>query len=316
MSISKRTFILVAALALLLPWASTADSGHDRGKEASHHMGGYSGGDPHGEAKSGGSPASLASAWDALSAARDAIAADLEKGELGEIHEKAEPLPALAAELLERSGDLDAGKRARIAGAVKQISRVADALHEAADGGDLARTRREAKKLAGLLALIRAQVPADALEAEPGHHGADSDTSMNGHGSHAHRTRPRGLVDAVARTTVRVQALDPFRFEPARIVVEAGVPTRIELANAGVVEHSLVVKTPDGSADWVHLHVPAGETAAGTFQLDRPGTYPLRCTIPGHQEGGMVGELVVVAAADQGSLTEAPGFRTGRPIPL
>ena len=64
---------------------------------------------------------------------------------------------------------------------------------------------------------------------------------------------------------------------------------------AGHAEHTLVVKTPDGKQDWVHLHVPPRVTEAATYQLDEPGTYPVLCTIPGHTEGGMIGELVVLA---------------------
>lgn len=211
-----------------------------------------------------------AAAWEALVAARDAIAADVESGALGEIHAKAEPLPALVTTLVERSSDLEPGKRARVEGAAKQVSRVADALHVAADNGDAARTRKELGRLDGLLELIRAQYPEGALEAA-------------------------GIVDLAPRATLRVEAYDPFRFEPERLEVRSGVPMRIELVKWGAIEHSLVVETPDGQRDWVHLHVPAGKTDAATYRLIEPRTYPIVCTIPGHEEGGMIGELVVTA---------------------
>ena len=244
---------------------------------------------------------SAADAWAALMAARDAIAADVESSALGEIHAKAEPLPALVEALVEQSGDLEAGKRARVEGAAKQVTRVADALHVAADNGDAARTRKELGRLDGLLELIRAQYPDGALEA-PGAthdhsaHGHSSAGTGHDHGAHAHGEPPAGVVDLAPRATLRVEAHDPFRFEPRRLEVQSGVPTRIELVNQGVAEHSLVVKTPDGQRDWVHLHVQAGETHAATYRLHKPGTYPIVCTIPGHEEGGMIGELVVTAA--------------------
>jgi len=106
----------------------------------------------------------------------------------------------------------------------------------------------------------------------------------------------KGVVDAVPQEVVHIRAFDELRFEPKRIEVQAGVPTRIELENVGAIEHALVIKTPDGEQDWVHIHVPPGVTDAATYQLDTPGTYPLLCTIPGHTEGGMIGELVVLAA--------------------
>lgn len=278
---------LVGFAALALPLTVSADSGHvvDSGSE---HSGVHEG---HGATPP--QPTDLASAWANLMAARDAIAADVESGTLKAVHEKAEPLPDLVTALVERSGELDAGKRARVEGAAKQVARVADALHEAADRGDADRTRKELSRLDGLLALIRAQYSAGALGAGGGHHEGHAAEPTHAHAAHAHAERSAGLVDATPHATLRVQASDPFRFEPKHMQVQAGVPTRIELANLGAAEHSLVVKTPDGARDWVHLHALAGETEAGTYELDEPGTYPVLCTVPGHTEAGMVGEIVV-----------------------
>jgi uncharacterized cupredoxin-like copper-binding protein len=278
---------LVAFALVALPLAASAESGHgDEGHGASHG-GGHEG--------SASQPTNLTGAWTALTAARDSISADVETGALKDVHAKAEPLPKLVDALLAQSGDLEAGKRTRVEGAAKQVTHVADALHVAADRGDVERTRKELSRLDSLLELIRAQYPSDALDA--GGHGHEGHSAAPGHGdgAHAHRERAAGVVDALAQTTVRIQALDPLRFEPKRIEVRAGVPTRIELENVGAAEHSLVVKTPDGGRDWVHLHAPPGATEAATYQLDEPGSYPVLCTIPGHTEGGMVGELVVLA---------------------
>jgi uncharacterized cupredoxin-like copper-binding protein len=175
------------------------------------------------------------------------------------------------------------------------MPRVANALHEAADRGDAAQTRKELTRLDGLLELLRAQYPAGALDASSHEHEGHSAAPGHGPGAHAHTKRPTGVVDVAPRATLRVEALDPFHFEPMRLEVQAGVPTRIELVNKGAAEHSLVVKTPDGRRDWVHLHVLAGATDAATYRLNKPGTYRMLCTIPGHTEGGMVGELVVAA---------------------
>jgi uncharacterized cupredoxin-like copper-binding protein len=284
---------LVASVLLVQPLAASADSGHEH-KADSASEGGHSG--AHGDhAASTPESESLAGAWAALTAARDAIAGDVEKGALVEVHAKAEPLPALVAALLEQSADLDAEKRARVEGAAKQLARVADALHEAADRGDAARTRKELSRLDGLLELIRAQYPAGALESGIHGHGSHSAAPEQSHGAHAHAERPAGVVEAAPQATLRIRAFDPFRFEPARLELQAGVPTRIELENEGGAEHSLVVRTPDGRADWVHLHALPGATVAGTYRLDEPGTYPVLCTVPGHTEAGMVAELVVAA---------------------
>jgi len=284
---------LAALVSLALPLGAAADSGHaDKTKSTSE--GGQSG--THGDhGVSPAQPAGLSGAWAALVAARDAIAGDLESGVLGDVHAKAEPLPQLADALLAQSGDLEAGKRARVEGAVKQMTHVVGALHKASDAGDATRTRKELSRLDGLLELIRGQYPAGALKEKADGPEGHSTAPGQSHGAHAQMERPAGLVEAAPQATVRIQAFDGLRFEPTRFEVQAGVPTRIELANAGAAEHSLVVKTPDGKQDWVHLHVVPGATEAATYQLDEPGTYPVLCTIPGHTEGGMAGELVVLA---------------------
>ena len=288
---------LMAAVMLGVPFAASGDSGHghqaEKASKDDHH-----GGESEDHGSDSMKALNPAAAWAELTAARDAIASDVERGELGDIHEKSEPLPELAAELLEQSGDLDESKRARVKGATKQIGRIADALHTAADGEDVDRTRKELSRLDGLLKLIQAQYPSGMLDGGthemPGH-GDHSSAPGAGHGAHAHMQRPEGVVDAAPQAFVRVRAFDRLRFEPNRIEIQAGVPTRIELENVGAIEHALVVKTPDGEQDWVHIHVPPGVTDAATYQLDAPGSYPLVCTIPGHTEGGMIGELVVLA---------------------
>ncbi len=286
------------AVLLALPLACNSDSeGGDKLESVSEA--GHSG-EHEGHGVSTPQAKSLAAAWTALMAARDAIAGDVESGALGDVHAKAETLAKLVAALVEQSGDLDAGKRARVEGAAKQLTRVGDALHVAADRGDADRTRKELGRLDGLLELIRAQYAAGALDAADSHEGH---SAAPGHAPavHAHRQPAAGVVAATPQATIHIYASDPLRFEPKRIEVQAGVPTRIELENTGAVEHSLVVKTPDGAQDWVHLHVPPGATEAATYQLDEPGTYPVLCTIPGHTEGGMIGELVVLVGGDAGS---------------
>ncbi len=158
---------LGASILLALPLAACADTGP--GDKADSTSEGGDSGARGGRGVSTPQPTILAGAWTALMAARDAIAGDVESGALGDVHAKAEPLPKLVAALLEQSGDLDAGKRARVEGAAKQVTRVADVLHVAADRGDADRTRVELARLDGLLELIRAQYPVGALEA--GTHG-------------------------------------------------------------------------------------------------------------------------------------------------
>jgi len=282
---------LVVVMLFVLPVEGGADAGQRAGMEGHKHGAAGESGSAHGQ------PAGPAKAWHALVVARDAVADSVDRGALGEVHERAEPIPGLVSELLEQSRDLSPHKRARVEGAVRQVARVADALHDAADRGDAGGTRKALGRLDGLLLLIRTQFPEGMLE-----RGSDQGSGAAAHPSspgsaHSHAERPRGLVDEEAQARVHVRALDSLRFVPPRIRVQAGVPTRIELENAGAAEHSLVVRTPGGDADWVHLHALPDSTVAATYRLEVPGRYSFVCAIPGHADAGMVGELVVARQA-------------------
>ena len=157
MSKTILTGVLVTLAWVALPLVASADSGRGDKDHGASHGGGHEG--------SASQPTNLSGAWTALTAARDGISADVESGALKDVHAKTEPLSELVAALLAQSGDLEAGKRKRVEGAAKQVTRVADALHVAADKGDAERTRKELSRLDSLLELIRAQYPAGALEA-------------------------------------------------------------------------------------------------------------------------------------------------------
>ncbi len=192
---------LMAAVLLVVLFAANADSGHG------HKADSRGKGEPHGVSEGHGASAkhsaTLASAWSALMAARDAIASDVVSGALGDIHEKSEPLPQLVAALVKQSGDLDSGKLARVQGAATQITRVADALHEAADVGDAARTRKELSRLDGLLKLIRVQYASGALDTDAhGEHGHED------HSDAPENTRSARAYEAADRRCGRSTAAD------------------------------------------------------------------------------------------------------------
>ncbi len=41
------------------------------------------------------------------------------------------------------------------------------------------------------------------------------------------------------------------------------------------------------------MHTKPGGTSSITFRADKAGTYKIICTIDGHADAGMVGELIV-----------------------
>lgn len=79
-----------------------------------------------------------------------------------------------------------------------------------------------------------------------------------------------------------------FTFDPDAFDIEAGTATTVELVNGGTIEHDFTIDELD-----VMIHAAAGQTASGTVGPLEPGTYEYYCSIPGHREAGMVGELTV-----------------------
>ncbi len=244
-------------------------------------------------------PADGRSAWAELRETRDSIAQAVESGKLAEVHQKSERLEPLGRALSDGAKALAAEKRTRIEATLRQLPQLAIALHAAADAGNADATRREFRRLDGLLTLVQAQFPADVLGKVPAparahgeHPHSEGQPTGHEHGGHVHATRPLAAVDEAPKATLRVKSGE-FKFEPSALVMKAGEPTRIELQNDGAVEHALIVAAPDAKGDWIHLHAMANASDSGTFRIDQAGTYRVLCTVPGHTEAGMVGELVV-----------------------
>jgi len=232
-------------------------------------------------------------AWIALTTARDEIAGVVESGRLSEVHAGAERLPGIADALMTSARELPTEKRTRAEATLRQLSAVASGLHEAADAGDATATSRELKRLNGAIALLEAQLPSDLRESAAAPASTAANTAPgHDHGTHQHGARPIALVDEAPKATLRVLSSE-FKFEPASLTLAAGVATRIELENHGAVDHALIVAAPGGKRDLIHLHARAHSTDAGTYRVDQPGRYEVLCTIAGHTEAGMVGELIV-----------------------
>ena len=101
-----------------------------------------------------------------------------------------------------------------------------------------------------------------------------------------------------------------FGFEPNTITVTAGEPVKLTLVNNGAVEHDFVVEvipvkdvstegmemdhmSGDHAEYDLHTATAAGATSTLSFTATTPGTYKIICSVPGHKEAGMTGELIV-----------------------
>jgi Cu+-exporting ATPase len=78
-------------------------------------------------------------------------------------------------------------------------------------------------------------------------------------------------------------------FEPSEIRIQAGRWTVVEFSNADPIFHDWMV---EGLAN-VDAGARPGQTTSLRFVIDEPGSYTYLCTVPGHEEAGMVGTLIV-----------------------
>jgi len=145
------------------------------------------------------------------------------------------------------------------------------------------------KKLAVVLGLGLATLVVVASIACGG--GADTEGSAN--------AEPTVVLDV---------SLKNLRFTPNRMEVAAGQTVRINVTNMDGTEHDMLVeglrieKVGDAmgahhagaTADMLVVHTMANGNGSITFRTEQKGTYRFYCTLPGHKDAGMVGEMTVV----------------------
>jgi uncharacterized cupredoxin-like copper-binding protein len=117
-----------------------------------------------------------------------------------------------------------------------------------------------------------------------------------------------GCASSGAPTAVRLETKG-MAFDRNEIEVEAGRPVRLQLVNSDVVLHDfsvlkIAVKVTKqghdehqmhGDEPDLHVSAAAGKSSTIEFTPLEPGTYTFFCTVEGHRESGMVGELIVKA---------------------
>ncbi len=100
-------------------------------------------------------------------------------------------------------------------------------------------------------------------------------------------TMPSAVGGGSSGSKIEVLAKE-FSFTPAKLTVKAGQPATIALKNIGTIEHDFTVDDAG-----FKLAVTAGKTGDKELKLDKPGTYEFHCTVAGHKDAGMKGELTV-----------------------
>ena len=117
-------------------------------------------------------------------------------------------------------------------------------------------------------------------------------------------------------TDITVEMID-FAYNPSSITIPAGEPVTLTLKNTGNIEHDFVVEKidattkviQDSGSDAHHAHgekqnydlhasANAGDTTVIQLTVAEPGTYEVFCSVEGHKEAGMIGELIALPSQD------------------
>lgn len=85
-----------------------------------------------------------------------------------------------------------------------------------------------------------------------------------------------------------------WKFDASATQLTAGKPVTVSLQNQGKLEHDLKIEGLTADSKEVLLNALSGRTASVKLTPEKAGTYRFFCTLPGHQEAGMKGQLVVV----------------------
>ena len=96
-------------------------------------------------------------------------------------------------------------------------------------------------------------------------------------------------VPAAGVQQVTLTVGSAMTFAPSSLVVGAGQPVELSLRNGGGIPHDFTLA--EGASGPVKIEAQGGQTARGTFTIDRPGTYAFVCSVPGHAAAGMRGTI-------------------------
>jgi nitrite reductase (NO-forming) len=98
-----------------------------------------------------------------------------------------------------------------------------------------------------------------------------------------------GILTACGTPTLKVNLIaNDIEWNINTINAKVNQPIEITITNAGALDHDLVIEELG-----VDILLAPGDTEVVSVTIDHAGTIAYICSIPGHEEAGMVGELVV-----------------------
>ena len=129
---------------------------------------------------------------------------------------------------------------------------------------------------------------------------AESESIPHDHEQDTHK-------ESETRTEIKKIGIETsgMSYSPAEVVVEKDMPITLALKNSDQIEHDIEIKDVpfkmvsesthqhEVEEKVIHLHAEPQSTSEITFTMNEVGTYEFYCTIPGHKENGMVGQIKV-----------------------
>ncbi len=98
----------------------------------------------------------------------------------------------------------------------------------------------------------------------------------------------RGETAVTSQNNTLTYTTKAMRFGQTELRIKAGQEITLQLENYDTYAHSF-----DIDELGLHVEMPANGRVTTQFTAPEPGTYTIYCTVPGHQQAGMIATLVV-----------------------
>jgi uncharacterized cupredoxin-like copper-binding protein len=141
------------------------------------------------------------------------------------------------------------------------------------------------RTLLGLAAVLALLLVACGGGDSTGDQAGGDDHAGDMSGDHAAQESVVEPVEGAPEVTVITRDIE---FEPTTLELTAGEPTNVTVVNEGQALHDFTLEEAG-----VHVNVEPGESVTTAVTVDEPGTYQAVCTVPGHEDAGMVVEITV-----------------------
>lgn len=96
------------------------------------------------------------------------------------------------------------------------------------------------------------------------------------------------LAQGSAPDSIEVEGAE-FEFSTDEIILEVGEEVTIAFHNTGNVAHNLAIPELGVTTETIQ----GGRSTSVTFTPEKSGTYRFICSVPGHAQAGMRGDVVV-----------------------